>query len=397
MSRPSTTIRADAWFDGDTVHRDPLWIRVDRGSIADLRRGAAAERAAAHRVPFLMPGLVEAHAHLFLDGGELDQAARKAHLASDLDTFMATGFDNLRRSRECGITLVRDAGDRHGVNHRLRAQWRRHGLRVRSPGLALRKRGRYGSFMAEEIDTVDDVAPLVARRAAAGADDCKVLMTGIIDFAKAAVKGAPQFADEEVAAIARAARAHGLPTFAHCSGRPGIEQALAAGIDSIEHGFFLYADALARMAERGTAWVPTWSPVAFVRDHGAMIDLGASERDGVARILDLHLENIAIADRRGVVLVAGSDAGSYGVVHGAALIDELRCFEQAGLSLAAILRSATSTPRRAWGVAGGMIAIGAPADLAAFSAVPTAGLRELDRAEQVWCRGEFVAGVALAA
>ncbi|MDA3960712.1 MAG: amidohydrolase family protein [Planctomycetota bacterium] len=385
-----TTIHADAWFDGTALHREPLWLRIDQGRIAALHRGVGAGLAAEHQLGFVMPGMVEAHAHLFLDGGELDLECRKAYLAADIDTMLATGRANLARSAEHGITLIRDAGDRYGVNHRLRSQWRKHGLRVRSPGLALRKRGRYGSFMGEEVDGIADIEPMVARRAAQGADDCKVLLTGIIDFAAAAVKGAPQFDLAELQAIVKAARLHGLPTFAHCSGRAGIDLAIRAGIDSIEHGFFMESEDLDRMAAARIAWVPTWSPVAFVRDNPALIGLDQAGQDGVARILDQHLRMIGEAHQRGVRLIAGSDAGSYGVVHGPALINELRCFRAAGVPLEAVLHSATSAPRQAWAIPGGRITTGAPADLAAFSTVPDDHFTAFEQAELVLCRGEVV-------
>src|SRR6185295_3851001 len=116
-------------------------------------------------------------------------------------------------------------------------------------------------------------------------DDIKLVLTGIIDFAAASVKGAPQFSVDELRAMVDAAREIGKPTFAHCSGREGLEIAIAAGVGSVEHGFFADEALLTRMAERGVAWTPTWSPVAWVRDHPAALALDARSVAGVSAIL----------------------------------------------------------------------------------------------------------------
>ena len=70
---------------------------------------------------FLMPGLVEAHAHLFLDGGELDAIRRSDFLKADREEMIAVGMKNAIAATAAGVTLVRDAGDRFGINHHLRS------------------------------------------------------------------------------------------------------------------------------------------------------------------------------------------------------------------------------------------------------------------------------------
>jgi imidazolonepropionase-like amidohydrolase len=259
---------------------------------------------------------------------------------------------------------------------------------VRSAGVAVRRKGRYGSFFAEEV--VDAATAAACVRTRRDSDDVKIVLTGIIDFAAAAVKGGPQFNLDELNAIAAAAKELGKPTVAHCSGREGIDLAVQAGIGSVEHGFFLDTALLDRMAAGGTAWTPTWIPVAWVRDHPEACGVGPDGVAGLGRILDQHRTNLGEAHRRGVTILAGSDAGSLGVRHGDGLHDDLAAYADAGLPLAAVLASATSAPRRAWGVDGGTIGVGRPADLAAFAASPVAGLSHLRRAmatvhgEAVW-------------
>ena len=102
-------------------------------------------------VAFLMPGLVEAHCHLFLDGAVLDRAARGAGRRDEPDGMLAVAQTNVRLARAQGITLIRDAGDRHGINHRLRAcSQAEPGLVIRSPGPAIFRQRRNG-LDGEEI------------------------------------------------------------------------------------------------------------------------------------------------------------------------------------------------------------------------------------------------------
>ncbi len=373
-------LHADAWFDGSALHHRPVTVVIDGGVIVGLHDGrVVVPLAETLHVGFLSPGLVESHVHLFLDGHEQDLAKRSAHMEAGRETFLATGRRNLQRLRAAGVTLVRDCGDKWGINHALRAEVDDRTLpRVRSAGVAIRRKGRYGSFMAEEV--TDAATAAAAVRTRQDCDDIKIVLTGIIDFAAAAVKGGPQFDLAELNAITAAARELGKPTVAHCSGRDGIELAVQAGIGSIEHGFFLDAGLLDRMAAGGTAWTPTWIPVGWVRDNPSVCGVGPDGAVGLGKILDQHRANLLEAHRRGTVILAGSDAGSLGVRHGDGLHDDLAAYADAGIPIAAVLAAATSAPRQAWGLPGGRIACGEPADLAAFATSPMSGLSHLRRA-----------------
>jgi imidazolonepropionase-like amidohydrolase len=369
---PRLRIRADALFDGDTTRKDgPFLIEIENGAITAVRAcapGAAGDIEAA----FVMPGLTEAHAHMFLDGSELDNTVRATFLSAEPSQMIATARDNALKSVRAGVTLVRDAGDKYGVNHEIRRQLRESAklpVEVRSPGLGLKRPKRYGGFMALDIESAGDIAPAVADLARQS-DDIKIILTGVIDFKTGTVKGAPQFDAEELRLIVAEAQSCGLKTFAHCSGVTGLETAVEGGVDSIEHGFFMTRDILARMADKGIAWVPTFSPVHFQWAWPEIVGWDANTVSNLRRILDGHLEHVAIAHELGVALVAGSDAGSPGVDHGSALIDELFHFLEAGLPLEAVLRSATSRPRALWGMPSANIQPGNGANLVAYASSP---------------------------
>lgn len=362
----------EGYFDGAGRRGDgPYTVLVEDGRITGLESGdwsaILGRQVPVRRAPFLMPGLVEAHCHLFLDGAELDLASRGAYLEAPFSSKLEVARGNLSAHLRAGVTLVVDAGDRYGVNHQMRRESTL--VKVRSAGLALRRPGRYGSFMALEVGSRDEIAAAV-REIARDADDLKVILTGIIDFKSGEVKGAPQFDADELSYIVGLARDLGLRTFVHCSGVEGLKVAVRAGVDSIEHGFFMTRDLAQEMADRGISWVPTFSPVYFQWRRPDLAGWDSRTVANLRRILDAHLEQVGRAADLGVSLLAGSDAGSHGVFHGAALIDELVFFSRAGLPMEAVLRSATSTPRTLWGVEPAFLAPGREAQFITLEGNP---------------------------
>jgi imidazolonepropionase-like amidohydrolase len=383
------------WFDGERRFRDgPYTFRVNGGVIAEIATGdygAALERQgiAVERGGFLMPGLVDAHAHLFLDGAPTDAKVRAEHLKQPLERLTDAARASARQARACGVTLVRDAGDRHGINNRIRAEAldgtsASSGLpRVRSGGLGVKRARRYGAFMATDVSDDDSIAQSVTRLAADN-DEIKIILTGIIDFDAGAVTDAPQFTLAEAELIVRTARAAGRSTFAHCSGEQGLAIAAAAGIGSIEHGFFMNRATLETMAANGVAWTPTFCPVHFQWAHPEAVGWSPQTVGNLRRILDDHARHLCLAQQLGVRLLLGTDAGSMGIAHGHAVFDEIERYLEAGLTLEATLRAATSSARRHFGDARPVLAAGAAFDAlllarspfeAHDSATPVAALR----------------------
>ncbi|MBM5811683.1 MAG: amidohydrolase family protein [Gammaproteobacteria bacterium] len=382
-------IVAAEWFDGERRQTGPVSLVVAEGRLQTIAAGdqsvaLAGAGAAVTRVPFLMPGLVDAHVHLFLDGDVTNGALRSAHLNRPFDELMATARDSARRALACGITLLRDAGDRHGINHRIRAEARgsRELARVRSAGTGLRRPQRYGAFIARDV--ADDAAIRAALAALApDCDEIKLVLTGIIDFEAGAVTDQPQFDEAAAALIVALARTLGRRTLAHCSGAAGLAIAVAAGVDSIEHGFFMDRDTLARMRDQQIAWTPTFSPVHFQWAQPEASGWSATTIGHLRRILDDHAAHLLLADELGVPLLLGTDAGSMGVVHGTALREEMDRWLEAGVSLERVLTAATAAPRRHFGLPA-RLAPGAPFDALALPGSPFADRTVLGRPLRVW-------------
>ncbi len=293
----------------------------------------------------LLPGLIDAHTHMFLEGGELDLEKRTAFLKQSPEELLTLAKARLEKLVRLGVTAMRDCGDKDGVGlalSRLCTSPDRPVMPyIDSPGAAIHRKGRYGSFMAEPIENFPTAAECVAARVEAGADRIKLIPTGIINFKMGAVTAPPQMTTKEVSELVAAAKSHNRQTIAHGSGDEGLERAIEGGVDSIEHGFFLRDDQLAKMRDREIAWVPTFAPVQKQVDHADRMGWDAQVVANLQRILNRHAETLVKAHDMGVQIVAGSDAGSCGVAHGLGFLEELEFMERAGLSPAAIVHAAT--------------------------------------------------------
>jgi imidazolonepropionase-like amidohydrolase len=294
----------------------------------------------------VLPCLIEAHAHMMLDGAPIDAREREQYLQRPAEWMLERARGRWPKILLSGVGAIRDAGDKHGVGLALAAEaksrvgelsatpW------IDSPGAAIHHRGRYGSFMGEPIEDQASPADCVAARVAAGADRIKMLVSGIINFKVGRVTAPPQMPIVEVAALVDAAGKHGRQTFAHASGTDGVENAIEGGVTTVEHGFFITEDQLARMRDRQIGWVPTFAPVQLQIDQAAALGWN-SEVDGhLQRIIEGHQQMLCRAHAMGVRIIAGSDAGSCGVPHGVGFLQELCYMERAGLPALAVLHSA---------------------------------------------------------
>jgi imidazolonepropionase-like amidohydrolase len=385
-------IVVDGWFDGDAPHLDqPTTFTVRDGRIADIAAGdhgaALAQRGLpVQRGAFLMPGLVDAHVHLFLDGAPTDNKVRAEHLKQPLEQLTEAARRSARQALACGVTAVRDAGDRHGINNRIRDEARQPGSglpRVRSGGLGVKRPKRYGAFMAADVESAEAIRESVTRLAASN-DEIKLILTGIIDFDAGAVTDEPQFSLEDTRLVVETARAHGRKVFAHCSGVKGLEIAARAGIGSVEHGFFMNRDVLVLMRDNQVAWTPTFCPVHFQWAQPDAVGWKPETVGNLRRILDDHARHLAMAHEIGVPLLLGTDAGSMGVQHGFAMFEEIERYVEASLPLAATLQAATANARRYFGDAHATLTVDAPFDAVLLPASPFANIKSLRQPVQVW-------------
>lgn len=301
---------------------------------------------------FVLPCLIEAHAHMFLDGAPVDFSSREQYLKESPEWMLARAKKRRLLLLQCGVGTVRDAGDKHGVGLALAKEAKTfHGTScqsawIDSPGAAIHHRGRYGKFMAEPLEDHPDAASCVISRVARGADRIKLLVSGIINFKVGQVTAPPQMNSKEVAELVQAAHDHNRQTFAHASGTSGIQNAIDGGVATVEHGFFVTEEQLKKMRDRGIGWVPTFAPVQLQIDQADELGWESQIVDQLKRIIGQHQRMLSLGHQIGVTIVAGSDAGSCGVAHGLGFLSELEQMEQAGMPSVEVLKSATGVSNR---------------------------------------------------
>lgn len=295
----------------------------------------------------VLPGLIDAHTHLFLDGSTIDLETRKTYLKRGDEWLIDRARRRWPKILQCGVMAVRDAGDKNGVGLALARECAQtRGVQstnpyIDSPGAAIHRQGRYGSFMSRPLEDHDDPQACVFDRVESGADRIKLIATGIIDFKSGCIISPPQMSVSQVDVLVKAAQQHGRQCFAHASGVDGIENVIQGRVKSIEHGYFVTSEQLSRMRDAQIAWVPTLAPVQLQIDRGNELGWDDVVLSHLRRIIENHCRMLVHAQEIGVRIIAGSDAGSCGVPHGIGLLRELELMQQAGISTAQVLGYAT--------------------------------------------------------
>jgi len=310
----------------------------------------------------LLPMLVDSHVHLFMDP-DAEGADRQRQMSAGYKTLMPVIHRHVAYHLQSGLMAVRDGGDPGGFAGRYRqglSAAEQEGFTIKTAGRAWYKAGRYGRIVGVS-PAADDLIAAVERQADQ-ADQIKLINSGINSLSEFGRQTAPQFTAGELAAIVALARRKKKRVMVHANGELPVAEAVAAGVDSIEHGFFMGRDNLERMAEKEIFWVPTAVTMQ------AFADLGRDGGDVAGRNLDSQLAQISWARECGVRVALGTDAGSPGVAHGASVRRELMLLTRAGYSVEQAVQCATANGAALLGLPhAGRLTPGMPAD---FIAVP---------------------------
>lgn len=258
----------------------------------------------------------ECHAHIIMDGVNYRRAVDMHKNGPDDQIIKA----HLKAYQDKGITFVRDGGDALGVSLRAKEIAPEYGIDYRTPVFAIHKEGHYGSIVGKSFATMREFHDRVLEAKKAGADFIKIMTTGIMDFnAHGAVTGTPLDA-AEVKEMVHIAHEEGMNVMSHTNGEYGVQAAVEAGVDSLEHGNYMNEDSLAMLAQSHTVWVPT-----LVTVRNLMGD-GRYEDEVLWPIIESAKENVRKAFQLGIKVAPGSDAGAYRVLHGQGIQDEMDSF-----------------------------------------------------------------------
>jgi imidazolonepropionase-like amidohydrolase len=404
----------------DGTGRPPLEravVRVENGRIAEVAEAGGAPDAgaidlggpggapAAGAIDLggrtLLPGLIDAHAHVSSDASRSPGFGPPAPLHGELPRPRELGYFVLAKSARAmlaaGITTVRDVGSYDDEAIVLREAVRLgllDGPRILSCGRIISATSPGGAIfttMYREADGADEMRKAVREQLRRGADFIKLMATG----ARSVVAEDPepaQMTAQELHAIVDEAHRMGVRVAAHVEGLDGARLAVAGGVDTIEHGLSLHRDPplLETMAQRRIVLVPTLSTFHDLAERftgcfaPALVEQAKRQRE------EAYATLLAARDA-GVTLAMGHDSGPPGDN-----AVELVRMVAGGLSALEGIVAATHGSARALGLEDvGTVTPGAVADLLVVDGDPLDDLRVLGDLERIWLvvkDGRAVAG-----
>lgn len=342
---------------------------------------------------WLMPGLMDMHVHLSLAlPGPAEMAAK---LENDMDLTIRA-YRNALEALEAGVTFIRTVGDARHVDLALKKainNGQLKGPRLFCAGRAVIITGGHGfsGGFCLEADGADGFRAAVRAQLRAGADVIKLCITGGIAGEHETIRDA-QATFAEMEAACEAAHNAGKRITAHAGSSHAIIQGIRAGLDCIEHGYFIEDRTIEFMVEHGTYLVPTLSvsrAEEYMRERGCpqwMIDksLKAGEE---------HMLGYQKALAAGVKLAMGTDmlpTEHYQGTH--AVYREIEWMVEGGMKPEIALMATTCRAAELCGVNDklGSVTPGKWADLIAMPQSPLENIRNLRNLDFVMKDGQVI-------
>ena len=256
--------------------------------------------------------MFDCHIHMVLDGVNWRESIAR-HKAAPQEALIRK---TLAQYQALGYTYLRDGGDRWGAGALAAKLAPEYGIRYRTPCFPIYKTGHYGSFIGRGFSTPAEYRALVRAAKAAGAHFIKIMISGLMDFEHYGVLTDEPLAPGEIADMIAGAHDEGFSVMAHANGDSAVRAALAAGVDSIEHGAYLSPETRSQLAESHAVWVPTLVTI------GNLIGCGRFPDEVLTPLLAYQMNAVKKAAALGAKIACGSDAGAYRVLHGQGGLDE---------------------------------------------------------------------------
>lgn len=342
---------------------------------------------------WIMPGLMNMHVHfgLRLPGAAMLETANETD--GGLALRMAV---NARRSLLSGTTTVRTPGEAKDAVFALKSSIDRGehlGPRIWPAGRAIIPTGGHSSEpVLDGIDGPDEVRAETRRQILLGGKWVKITISR--GLASTGNISAADMTVEEMRAATDIAHRQGVKVAAHTGSISATLDALEAGVDSFEHGYFLNDDVFRKMKEKDAWYVPT----IVVSQAGAMEffrKIGSTPfyLARVQMVGKSHWAALQSAIRIGANIAMGSDQFPYEPNEGTvASVREIELYNEAGMTPLQALRTATVNAARMLGAEQdlGLVASGKYADLIALDADPVSNIRALRTISVVIKGGEVV-------
>jgi len=415
-SRPPERIliKAAHLIDGRSdSSRDELAVLVEGDRIAKVGKAADLQAPGVKVIDlgnsWLLPGLIDAHTHLLLQGDITAADYDEQLLKESIPYRTLRGAAAARIAVMNGFTSVRDLGTEGAMyaDVDLKTAIAKNiipGPRVFASTLAMAPTGMYPlTGYAWELrvpegvliaDGVEAVRKAVRDQVKYGADWIKFYADGRYyktNDPRRPLRSYVKFTKAEMDAIVDEAHRLGRKVAAHAMAWDGIDAALTAKVDSIEHGYGFNDELLDRAAKQNVYWCPTIYVGVWV----------AQGRGGIwPEMVPIERDAFAKGFKRGVRIAYGTDAGGYAWTENQA--KELSYMVRYGMTPMAAIKSATSVaaalldpicPPQAATCPGsglGAIAPGNSADLIAVAADPLKDISSLEHVQFVMKNGEVL-------
>ena len=350
----------------------------------------------------LMPGLIDAHVHLFLHPGAEDlQTVQESVPQRTLIAAGAAKADLL-----AGFTAERDMGTegagcadvavRNAINHgdipgpRMRVSCNAIDITGGHEDAIGYNPAQHVLSNADYADSAEDIVRVMREQRKGGADFTKIYETGrdrlTLDFNKEAQWSTPyQYTEAELAAAVAEAHRTGSRVGVHCTGEPGASYAAQAGVVAIDHADYLSPATMKLMHEKEIFAVPTFAIVEYFAAHAASPE--AAKRESNQQ--EFHAAQFRKQMAAGVPFAVGSDVGPF--PHGTQA-REYELMVQYGMSPADTLRAGLINGAKIldWADAIGQLKPGFFADIIAVPGNPLEDIKVLAQPKFVMKNGEIV-------
>lgn len=395
-------LRCGAVFDGETMgDAADIVVRDTRIVAGPASSSAEIVDLSGHTC---LPGLIDLHAHLTINPETLtaldmnrSSAARTLDALRNAQIMLGAGFTTLRSPGEFdgyyGIVDLK----------RSIAAGKHIGPRLLVAPHAISATGGHGDFnnlMADlHIETPTRIADgpdqlrlEIRREFKYGADWIKLMMTGGV-MSAGDDPNVSTYTEEEVRAAVEEAHRHKKKITVHAHGAPGINTALRAGVDSVEHATLVDEEGIRLFRERGIPMVPTLYVMNYILEAGEAIGFPRESIQKARDLIDERDRRIGAAFAAGVPVAFGSDT----IFPHEQAAREFAVMTGLGLSPEAALRAATTVPARTLGLEDeiGRIAPGYAADVIAVEGDPVEDIRTMEDVRFVLRDGRIVKAIGV--
>ncbi len=381
-------------FDGTGDSNDKnAWFAVDdeTGKLLDRGTGTApnGDSNVDLKSKYVMPGLFNVHCHIMSHPDTADGGANESETEAAVFS-----VQSLRTLLKSGVTFVRECGTTYDLDIKLKKMMDKGTLKhvpsLLPSGMAFSMTGGHGDgyHFSYIVDSPDEMRKAVRTGLKKGAKVIKMMATGGVmtpnDF-----MDDPQLSTEEMRAGVVEAHHKGLKAAAHAEGNPGIQNALDAGMDSIEHGFYVNEQEAEQMVKQHTYLTPTLIAELAIPKYGKKF-LPDWEIKKAEDALDDTYRNFKMAYQKGVKFTLGTDAGT--PFNGFdATPTELELMTKIGMSPAEVYRCSSINSADLCGVSDqrGTLEVGKYADFLVLDKDPLADVRNVSQKDkQVYLNGK---------